>query len=786
MYKIMSSRIITRVNSILCARKISKRKLCLFIFTFGTVCMLFYFYLYFAITNAPFTFLNWMFSREMSSSKLLQLMSDKVSLNAFNIMFLLDTTMFHFYDLPKRKLSLFTEITSANRDTSYPLAPDFSFHINYYNDSVQIYEDHGPGCIYRTFLFPLLPRDADSLYRMSSYDLADMFLLFEIDDYQFKFSLHNMMDGRKWPFLYPLNTRHPKVASGMGSYFPICYSNYAKIIYGTNTIIPKNLLNKTLECTKNDLLCPIHIYSAVSRQKFFISSNVELRKEVIASKYLLNQIAGILSKPEENGPNKNKLCSLTCISLCPSCRKVIFNTQEAGVISSIFMRVFSSNGKLLTNWNSILLSMHFDDASSIQVQRLPLGWLFGVTSSLNDFIGSAAGHRKKHCFYDEKIANLPFVTMTGYSYFPMPYWQNAIIVLEGSEYLHDEVLICYQVNVVPNHYSFTSTGHFYVHATYYGDDVSGWRNLLTVNDTWGHVVALYANVDHLKAVRGVDVNERWAMLQADFDIFIDEAHSASVLGTGLEDYFSYSHGFTFAENTTYSFTGVYHTSPRRKEPLTFHSYRFHVLDPIPFQRAIQLISEGTSSKTFQHSTASISYAEYQHRLINELTSVSYLVVYYAGRSTGARLSDKLIFGDTNSEIMHFFSTVLTCDLLQLTNLRYIGAKNCNKTFSFNARKFLIGNKVMFTLNVSLPNIGAILRRNFYSSPLAWNEKAVVNINGHDCGIWFIAMGSLNNDYSLREEDFLVDPSLTQTATIFVEITPLTVMVDISYELFVIF
>ena len=44
-------------------------------------------------------------------------------------------------------------------------------------------------------------------------------------------------------------------------------------------------------------------------------------------------------------------------------------------------------------------------------------------------------------------------------------------------------------------------------------------------------------VDDVRARRGVELNERWSVLQADMVIFIDNSTSASVLGTGLEDYF---------------------------------------------------------------------------------------------------------------------------------------------------------------------------------------------------------------------------------------------------------
>ena len=69
-------------------------------------------------------------------------------------------------------------------------------------------------------------------------------------------------------------------------------------------------------------------------------------------------------------------------------------------------------------------------------------------------------------------------------------------------------------------------------------------------------------------------------------------YSLSVLISGLEDYFSYAHGFALAENTTYAYVGNYHAAPQRKEPLTWHCYRHHVLDPVPFQSDVMFIMEG--------------------------------------------------------------------------------------------------------------------------------------------------------------------------------------------------
>lgn len=753
--------------------------------------MVCYLVLYLALTYSSLSFGLWIFALQLTEKQLSYLMSvnnSKVLLD--NILF--ETDRLHFYDLPKRKIALFSEITSANRDTSYPLAPDFSFHLEYTSNGVKIFEDHGSGCVFRIYLFPILPRDANALHRMKNSDLKDMFIVFDFDGKSQKFTLEAMARAISWPFVFPASTTHSKISSGLSSYLPLCYRNYAKITYVHHSDIPPNLLNITVDCTKNDLQCPTHIYSAVSRLKFansrrLIDDDSLLAASTSHKRQSVEKAAKILLKPELSGPNKDTACSLQCITLCPHCKNEIYSSQTTGVISTIYMRAFNSHGELLSSWDTILLSMRFDQTRRIQVDRIPLGWLFGATASLNDFRGAAAGHRQKHCSYAERTSEYQGTLMTGYSYFAMPYWHSARIWLEGTEFIDQDVTVCYQIITVTNYYDPTTTGHFYMNAAYFGGDVSGWRNVLTVNGSWGHIVGLYTNVDNLRYVRGADVNERWAMLQADFDLFVDGMRSASMLGTGLEDYFSYSHGFTFAENTTYSFVGVYHTSPRRKEPLTFHCYRFQVLDPIPFQNSVLFISEGTSAATFRQPTPALSYEDHRRLLNRDETLVSYLIIYYAGQSAGLKLCDKLTLGDTESANAHNMKVTSNTgrSVLDLKNVRYIGAKTLDETFAGTACVMTSKDSLKFMLSLSVPNQGAVLRRNFYTPPYKWNETASVMINGHDCGIWFIPMGSLVQEYSLREDDFLIDASVTQTPHVNIVITPFTNWIDISYELFAI-
>ena len=149
------------------------------------------------------------------------------------------------------------------------------------------------------------------------------------------------------------------------------------------------------------------------------------------------------------------------------------------------------------------------------MKDVPLGWLFGVTGSLNDHMGAAAGHRDKTCKTNHKsrvlhgvslkviisciivkpslyhdycrsFALLKLNDVTGYFYFPMPYWSSARVSVRSAS---DEAqFACFQVTRIDNHYNRSHTAHLHAQASFYADDVSGWRRILQVENSWGHVV----------------------------------------------------------------------------------------------------------------------------------------------------------------------------------------------------------------------------------------------------------------------------------------------------------
>ena len=238
----------------------------------------------------------------------------------------------NFYHLPMRHFDkTYTEITTANRETSKPLAADFTFHINYSEHSVRLYEDYGPGCVYRFYLYPALPTDSNTLHKMTSENLKKDFICLEIDSRNFWFSVQQMMDGEEWPFLFPINTRHPIPASGLGSYSPFCYQNSIKITYQPAKPLPPHLFQETVDCSLHELACPVKIYSGISRHKFPYGTEVSSFANINLGYYgqehhtrMVETTADILSQPEKNGPESMHMCTLTCVELCKECKRTIF------------------------------------------------------------------------------------------------------------------------------------------------------------------------------------------------------------------------------------------------------------------------------------------------------------------------------------------------------------------------------------------------------------------------------------------------------------------------------
>lgn len=300
-------------------------------------------------------------------------------------------------------------------------------------------------------------------------------------------------------------------------------------------------------------------------------------------------------------------------------------------------------------------------------------------------------------------------------------------------------------------------------------------------------------VDNLRPIRDVPLMYRWAALQSDSVVYIDDSQSAAVLGTGLEDYFSYAHGFAGAENTTYSFVGVHHAGPRRTEPLTWHCYRQHLLDPITFRNSLRMVMEGTDSQRFMIPAKSLTYSEHRTRLNSERASLAHVALYYFRSHSStpeSRTCDRIEFGKEQSETSHSFRaehlSLQSGRIFTVTSGRYLGDTARNVTFNVSGRSFEAGDAFKFVLSVSTAAQDLakllVLKRTFQWTPRAWNSRCRWTVNGVSRGVWFVPMGSLSDEYSLQTDEISVVHE-TGRQKVEIKIEPLSnSWNDISYEL----
>jgi len=310
---------------------------------------------------------------------------------------------------------------------------------------------------------------------MKFSNLSAMFLVMEFDNkLVLRYSLQKLAEANEWPFVSPLSAKHSSLVAGIGAYTPFCYQESLRLIYENDRDFPANLLELNINCTANELRCPIHIYSAVSSHKFPTGTLVTSDfSDGSASDKLhldrMTRVVELLKNPELNGPNAGEPCVLNCFELCSQCQRVLYHhVHSAAVITSIRIRVFvTATGLLSIDWTDIFFTAYFDNTTLPQFYRIPLGSLFGATASLNDFSGAAFGKRSVYCDYHDLEVSLEKTTITGYFYFPMPYWHEALLVVEGADSLRSSVTVCFQITTVDNLYEPSQTGYLYGVKTYY-------------------------------------------------------------------------------------------------------------------------------------------------------------------------------------------------------------------------------------------------------------------------------------------------------------------------------
>jgi hypothetical protein len=310
---------------------------------------------------------------------------------------------------------------------------------------------------------------------------------------------------------------------------------------------------------------------------------------------------------DRRGGNRDRLC------LAADETAVLLDVEGAGCVTHIWMTPASIEADYL---RKLVLRMYWDGEPEPSV-FVPLGDFFGM------------GHGETATFWSLPLVMAPREGKGLNCYFPMPFGQSARIEVT-SENFNSEARLYYNIDYeewpeadedlgrfhaqwrrespcdgIPDE---GLTSHQYSHA---GRNLTDAGNYVILEaEGRGHYVGCNLNIHNLREDRGD--GENWYG-EGDEMMRIDgEDWPVSIHGTGTEDYFNTAWG----PNEPFSspFFGM-----SRAGGATWSGkiswYRFHLLDPVRFQRSIRVsIEHGHANRRRDdYSSTAYWYQEEPHR-----------------------------------------------------------------------------------------------------------------------------------------------------------------------------
>lgn len=252
------------------------------------------------------------------------------------------------------------------------------------------------------------------------------------------------------------------------------------------------------------------------------------------------------------------------ISIASKSTFELAHIKGPGAIQHIWMTTFP---KL---WRSLVLRMYWDDEENPSVET-PLGDFF-----LNGWC--------EHCNINSiAVAVNPAGGMN--SYLLMPFNKAAKITVEN---LSDEAAVLfYQIDYILTD---IPDDMAYLHAQWRRDNPLKYKEVHTIIDNvkgQGHYIGTYL-------AWGVNNNGWWG--EGEIKFYIDgDKDFPTICGTGTEDYFGGAWNFEFPQGQYGVFSSLYSGFPQAIKPdglyksqQRFGMYRWHVLDPIRFEKDIKV------------------------------------------------------------------------------------------------------------------------------------------------------------------------------------------------------
>jgi len=308
-----------------------------------------------------------------------------------------------------------------------------------------------------------------------------------------------------------------------------------------------------------------------------------------------------VSSYDRSGRNEDYLSKIK-----PGEKRVIADLAGAGIINHIWITMSPEPQNL--NRNDIVIRMYWDGNSFPSVAS-PLGPFFGQ------------GWNEAYTFSSLPLSASPLEGRALVSYFAMPFFKGARIEIEnqsdkdidGFYYYIDY----YEVDRLP-----PDQGRFHAWFNYeitetdstYGENevlLLGKEEVANLNGKRNYTIADLKGKGQFVGVNYY-VNNPTPMWYGEGDdmIFIDGQALPTLNGTGTEDYF----------NTAFCpkevFSNPYYGYPRVNSPdKTFetgwmgrtHLYRFHIVDPIYFDKSLRFTIEHGRSNVLTLELASVAY-----------------------------------------------------------------------------------------------------------------------------------------------------------------------------------
>lgn len=296
--------------------------------------------------------------------------------------------------------------------------------------------------------------------------------------------------------------------------------------------------------------------------------------------------------------------------------KVICDQEQAGIIRHMWFTIASEEVGYLRD---IILRIYWDDERTPSVE-VPIG----------DFHGVGFGIAKN--FNSEPVQMAPEEGRALNCYFPMPFKSSALIEIENRT--ASEIMFYYNITVETNVEFEGEVGYFHAkynrlaNPDYDNDDLhlskatAGTGKYPWFPDKWnvkntdgadnyialdavgtGHYVGCVLNIDNFKLQKNHWYGE------GDEMIFIDgETWPPTLHGTGTEDYFNTAFCPTTEFNYPHYGISVYSgDNSTRKWSGKNSMYRFHLKDPIFFNKQIKVTFEKGHANLLGNDYSSVAY-----------------------------------------------------------------------------------------------------------------------------------------------------------------------------------